>query len=258
MDVRGRLLERLATPRTDRRFGEPYFPRQSIDQLGCRSYEFWEAIWGLVADGLVYLDPAGQEHATSWDNWRWQLSQRGIQAATGGSWEPRDPERYLERLTTRCPDLDDAAFAYVGEALQAFNARCYLASSVMLGVAAEQVFNRLAGAFAAASESASLSKLLGNPSTTYFKRFQEFRKRLEPRRANLPDGLADNLTLDAVADLLRITRNNAGHPTGRSVDEDTAYTHLQMAARFLTKMTELAVYFEENGEQAGRADRSRT
>ncbi len=28
--------------------------------------------------------------------------------------------------------------------------------------------------------------------------------------------------LDAVADLLRITRNEAGHPTGREVDEDTA------------------------------------
>ncbi|HEX8207054.1 MAG TPA: hypothetical protein VF587_13420 [Solirubrobacteraceae bacterium] len=246
MDVRGRLIERLATPQMEARFAEPYFPRESVQELGCRPHEFWEAIWGLVADGLVYLDPAGQERASTWDNWRWRLSARGIQAATGGSWEPRDPERYLDRLTTRCPELDTAAVAYVREALHAFNARCYLASSVMLGVAAEQVFGRLASAFARAYETdaASLSKLLGNPSTTYYKRFQEFRKRLEPRRGDLPDGLADNLTLDAVADLLRITRNNAGHPSGRTVDEDTAYTHLQMAARFLTKMTELAAHFE--------------
>jgi hypothetical protein len=51
------------------------------------------------------------------------------------------------------------------------------------------------------------------------------------------------LTLDAVADLLRVTRNDAGHPTGRRIDEDTAYTHLQMAARYLQKMTALEAHF---------------
>ncbi|WP_269433557.1 hypothetical protein [Nonomuraea sp. SBT364] len=33
-------------------------------------------------------------------------------------------------------------------------------------------------------------------------------------RPTLPDDLGDNLTMDAVADLLRITRNEAGHPHG--------------------------------------------
>ncbi len=68
-------------------------------------------------------------------------------------------------------------------------------------------------------------------------------KVLEPMRPQLPDDLSDILTLDAVADLLRITRNDAGHPAGRQVDEDTAYTHLQMAARYLQKMSTLGAYF---------------
>lgn len=62
-------------------------------------------------------------------------------------------------------------------------------------------------------------------------------------RPQLPENLADTLTLDAVADLLRVTRNDAGHPTGRRIDEDTAYTHLQMAARYLQKMTALEAHF---------------
>jgi hypothetical protein len=93
----------------------------------------------MLADGLVYIDPAGQGRASSWDNWRWRLSSRGIQAATGGGFEPRDPEGFLTRLRRNCPELEPAAERYVREALAAFNARCFLATSVMLGVAAEQV-----------------------------------------------------------------------------------------------------------------------
>jgi hypothetical protein len=253
MELRAAILERLATPSAETRFGDPYFPQATIQALGCPPHEFWETMWGLLGDGLVYIDPAGQAHAQSWDNWRWRLSARGIQAATGGSWEPRDPEGYLRRLRRRAPDLDEAAETYVREALSAFNARCFLACSVMLGVASEHVFGRLAAAFVVAEgdDAAPLRKLLQNPNSTYHRRFVEFRKRIEPRRKELPPGLADNLTLDAVADLLRVTRNAAGHPTGAVVDEDTAYTHLQMSGRFLAKMTDLARYFETG---AGRVE----
>ncbi len=139
---------------------------------------------------LVYIDPAGQAHAQTWDNWRWRLSARGIQAATGGSWEPRDPEGYLRRLRRRVPDLDEAAETYVREALSAFNARCFLACSVMLGVASEQVFGRLTAAFVATAgdDATPLRKLLENPNATYYRRFVEFRKRIEPLGADASFG----------------------------------------------------------------------
>jgi len=84
-----------------------------------------------------------------------------------------------------------------------------------------------------------------NPRASQFSRFEELRKLLEPMRPELPEDLGDSLTLDAVADLLRITRNEAGHPTGRHVDEDTAYTHLQMAARYMQKMATLDGHFRD-------------
>jgi NADPH:quinone reductase-like Zn-dependent oxidoreductase len=117
----------------------------------------------------------------------------------------------------------------------------------MLGVAAEQVFGRLAAAFVTARP-AETRRLQGffSDNTTHYRRFDEFRKRLEPLRGALPDGLADSITLDAVADLLRVTRNAAGHPTGQRVDEETAYTHLVMAGMLLAKMTELAQHFESS------------
>jgi hypothetical protein len=217
--------------------------REIAAATGCRMHEVNEALWGLVGEGLVYLDPATQP---SPDNWHWKLSAAGVQAVTGGSWEPRDPEAYLARLRRHSPEVDPVAVRYVTEALSAFNARCFLASAVMLGVASERIVEGLARSVADyRGESAKrLRTALGDPRTSQFSRFTEMRKQIEPIRPELPDGTADTLTLDAVADLLRVTRNEAGHPTGGEIDEDTAYTHLQMAARYILKMTDLKAFLE--------------
>jgi hypothetical protein len=136
VDIRSEVLEILATPSAETRFGDPYLPAAIRQRTGCRPHEAWEALWSLVSDGMAYLDP---ERQPGTDNWRWKLSERGRQAAAGGPWEPRDPGRYLRQLRRRAPDLDPVALRCVEEALRAFNARCFLASSVMLGVASEQV-----------------------------------------------------------------------------------------------------------------------
>ena len=52
--------------------------------------------------------------------------------------------------------------------------------------------------------------------------------------------------MDAVADLLRTSRNDAGHPTGKPIDEGTAHVHLYMGAELLLKMTALTAHFESN------------
>ena len=223
--VRSRVLQRLAMG-VDARFGESYFARWQSNELQCRPQQVMEALWGLVSEGLVYIDTSGQGSGT--DNWWWRLSSTGAIAAHGGSWEPRDIDGYLKRLRAHRPGVDDVAVRYVEEALRAFNARCYLATSVMLGVASERVINDLGYVLVGAvgQKATKLSKLLSNPTSRLASQFDEMRKLLV--QMDLPDGLTDTLTLDAVADLLRVSRNNAGHPTGAVIDEDTAYTHLQM------------------------------
>jgi hypothetical protein len=238
------VLKLLASPSTDPRFHDAYLPQAIQAATGCARHQAWETLYGLLADGLIYLDP---ERQPATDNWRWKLSERGLKAVNGGPWEPRDPEGYLLRLRRQVPNLHSIAYQYMQEALRAFNAGCYLACSVMLGVAAEQVFLGVADSMVAAlgSSADKLHKELDNPKSSQNARFQALRARLEPLRNSLPHDLGDNLTMDAVADLLRITRNDAGHPNGRPVDEDTAYTHLQMAARYLGKMTALQEHFDQ-------------
>ena len=173
--------------------------------------QVYEALWGLVADGLIFLDPAGQGSST--DNWRWRATTLGVTVAGGGAWEPRDADGYLRRLRASTPPVDDAAIAYATEALRAFNARAFLASSVMLGVAAEQTFTELAASLVRAhpTTTTKLASVLNNPRSSQAARYEEFRKAL-PARAAIPDQLADPLTMDAVADLLRVTARRLRSP----------------------------------------------
>ncbi len=250
VDVRRAVLQRLGGG-GDSRFGLPYLVGSIRQQTGCSDASVWEALWGLVGDGLVYLDTAGQGSGS--DNWQWRLSADGRRVAEGGTWEPRDPDGYLARIHGEIPDLDELVQLYLTEALQAFNGRCYLATSVMLGVAAERAFLVMAQAYATSymAGAPAMAKELSKARSNYFALWTEFRKRIEPVRQDLPDGLADALTLDAIADLIRLTRNEVGHPTGRQIDEDTARVHLTIAPMYLRKMHQLAAHFvglSEEGE----------
>mgnify|MGYP000625124622 FL=1 len=60
-----------------------------------------------------------------------------------------------------------------------------------------------------------MAKVLTNPGKHHYAQWVEFRKRIEPLRSSLPEGVGDKLTFDAVADLIRVTRNEAGHPSGQ-------------------------------------------
>lgn len=110
----------------------------------CAEPAVWEALWGLVEDGLVYLETAGQHSGT--DNWRWRLAADGLRVVKGGTWEPRDPDGYL-------------------------------AASVMLGVAAERAFLVMAGEYAASAMAGApaMARELARPRGNCFGLWTEFR-----------------------------------------------------------------------------------
>ncbi len=241
--LRRTCLETLAATR-DRRLGMgrhylyPAIQDQSAEAVS--QLQVMQMLWEMLAEGLLYVNysqPAPE-------NWAWELTERGRRAAANGEYEPSDPGGYLDRLRARIAGLDELVLLYAAEALQAYGAGCYLASSVMIGVASERAFQLVGEAFAKwlpETEEQKFRQTVDNPSRTYSAKFGEFRKRLEPHKPQLPADFGENmaLTLDSVLDLLRITRNEAGHPTGRRIEREDAYINLQMFARYLERMFEL-------------------
>lgn len=209
------------------------------------SRQVMEVLWSLVGQGLLYLNYYDRHPS----NWRFQLTAAGNTAANDQSVNPDSPDQYLQRLKHSVPDASDTVTQYVNESLVSYRNRSYLASAVMLGVASEAAFLEMAEAFGRwlpPAEGASFLTLLSKPRTSYQAKFEEYRKKLEPRKPDLSEDLADGmaLTLDAILDLLRIYRNDAGHPKGKQIPREQAKINLEMFARYLERMYAFKAFFD--------------
>lgn len=56
---------------------------------------------------------------------------------------PHDLDDYLTNLKTKIPELDDLVNMYIQESIQCYLRSNLIASSIMLGVASEAVFDQL-------------------------------------------------------------------------------------------------------------------
>ena len=141
---------------------------------------------------------------------------------------------------------------YADEALHAYRAQCYLSTTIMLGVASESAFYQLGDSFLnwlpTGNEKENFSKILENRKLRYIQKFTEFRKRLVVHVSDIDEELTDNLTLtlDAVLELLRINRNEAGHPTGKTVNRQDAFVMLQIFPHYLKRLFQLKDFFVQN------------
>lgn len=258
-DLQTKLLELLAGagPRTDLRLGrgEYYLSEQLTQQFppGLRPgpRQIMEAVWSLIGQGLAYIDfwqPAPE-------NWTLHLTESGRAAAEDREYNPDNVGVYLARLSETAPDASNTVLQYAREAAVSYTARCYLASTVMLGVASEAAFLEMVRSFSnwlSEDERKPFLARLDKPNATFFAKFDDFRRKVEPRKAELPDELAGGLTLTllAVSDLLGIYRNDAGHPTGKQIDRSLANNNLQVFARYLQKLYDMKNFFDSMAPNA--------
>lgn len=248
------LLKLLADPQADRRIGRGvhYLAKDLKGKLSSTqqptSQKIMEVVWSLIAQGLAYIDysqPAPE-------NWQLCLTESGSAAARDANINPDNSGDYLKQLKERIPSISDVVKQYACEAIMTYNARCYLSSAVMLGVASEAAFIEMASSFGkwlTESQRQKFFEILKNSKCNYIQKFAEFRKRIEPIRAKLPEGLSEGmaLTLDSVLDLLRIYRNDAGHPTGKKVSREDDFISLQMFVRYLEKLYAFKSFFDTEG-----------
>jgi len=110
-----------------------------------------ELFWQLVVEGILAPGMDSSNLKLPW----FHVTAHGREVLASSEPQPYDPAGYLARLRERVPHPDPTVIAYLAESLETFRKNNRVASTVMLGIAAERVFLILCDALAAALSNAS-------------------------------------------------------------------------------------------------------
>jgi hypothetical protein len=185
-----------------------------------------EIFWDLFRQGVITLGL--NDSNPQWPFFR--LSRFGASEAARQPFRFHDTASYILLITQAVPDLLPATRIYLEEAVAAFYAGCFLASTVMLGVAAEAEFLQLIDV---ARRNTSIGTSFERAVKEKFIRakIDAFRKGLDPHLKTLPAQATEDLdiNLTAVQSIIRIARNEAGHPSGEHPpSREQVYINLQI------------------------------
>ena len=203
-----------------------------------------EILWDLLSQGIL----APGINNSNLDLPFIHLTEYGQRCLKSESIVPHDPNSYLSRLKDQLArSLDETTELYLQESLQTFLSANLLASTVMLGVASERCIDLLADSLVESSEEAESSQLrkdLRRAGRSVKKRFDIVRDAL--LEMELPPRLDDalDIQLSGIFTLIRFSRNDAGHPTGRVIDRDTAHANLLLFPQYCKRVYELLDFLE--------------
>ena len=73
---------------------------------------------------------------------------------------------------------------------------------------------------------------------------------LEKAKAKIPGSLADNMSiwLDSMFDVIRVNRNEAGHPMGSNVGREESVMVLRCFVTYMSKACRLISYLEQHAQ----------
>ena len=156
---------------------------------------------------------------------------------------PYDPDGYLKRVRKDVPGVDEIIMTYLAESMHTFRIGSLLSSTITLGCASEKALLLLIVAYGDALPPPRDATFRKKTEGFVIKRqFDEFGKMVDSHLKGLLLGdLKDSLDvmLNGVFTLLRINRNEAGHPTGKCVSHEEAYASLTVFPTYLKKVYEL-------------------
>ena len=196
-----------------------------------------DVFWDLFRQGFITLGL--NDSNPNWPFFR--LSHFGQQTLqTQSPYRFHDTSSFIAMVGREVPDISPEAVAYLDEAVAAFYADCLLASCVMLGVAAEAEFLRLVDVAAKSSTHgptfSPVQKL-----TFIRQKITRFQSALKPLISSLSKDAVEDLdiNLTAIQSVLRIARNDAGHPTAVKIQREQVYVFLQLFVPFARQVMRL-------------------
>jgi hypothetical protein len=182
-----------------------------------------EAIWALIAEGVIVVG------SDSGESWPWvSLTEYGERYVKDQRANPHDRSEYLKRVRA-VAEVDEVEGRYVLQALDAYAHNLPDAAAVMIGAASEHLLILTLSDVASndATASAAIQGALAGPALAMHRLAREY---FLERRAKLPRDLAETLetTFLGIASVIRVARNDAGHPALPSVDRERCFVLLQL------------------------------
>lgn len=182
-----------------------------------------------------------------------QLTEFGLQCLDSDEIQPYDSDGYLARIKSEVPNLDDVAERYLQESLDCFRRQCLMACTVMLGGATEKIFILLVESLHQAIQDSVTKADFENKAVKQWRLKQKSdRFRLEMERVKclttFPRDIRDGLDiwLDGILDLIRRSRNDFGHPSGKTPRKEEAHGLLLLFPTFCKTAYDLMDYFNSN------------
>ena len=180
---------------------------------------------------------------------RYVVTPFGEKVLEGGKYTPYDPEGFIAQLRDDIPKIHEVIIRYLDEALACYLRHNLLASSVMIGGASEKALLELIEAYInylpAGREKDQFEK---NVKKKMIKeKFKLLEKKLTDLRGGLSPELGDDLDelLGGIWNLIRRTRNEAGHPTGKQIQRHTVYANLMLFPSYCKRVYDLIEHFNK-------------
>src|SRR5262249_44422583 len=128
----------------------------------------------------------------------------------------------------------------------------YRAAAIMLGGASEQAVllmiesyaNSIADQTAKQAFETSIQR-----TQSIYRKYELFKRKLPSFQQNMPRDLTENLDslLGGIFDMIRSSRNDAGHPaSGSAINRDAIYSHLRLFPPYCKRVHDLIAWFAAN------------
>lgn len=185
----------------------------------------------------------------SYDQYHLWITDYGIKCLNENMEFIYDPERFIERLKNKVPDIDPIAMLYFIECVTAFNQGLILSSTVCLGACSEKIILNLIDHYVNSTFGDNFKNKILNKKTIKEK-FDEFYNSVinskDLYKTELPE-IEDYLDkVLIVFKNIKENRNDAGHPTGKSFDIDELDSFIRLFIKYAAIIDKLGKFYEKN------------
>jgi len=164
------------------------------------------------------------------------LTEQGRRALAHLSRDPSNPEGYLQYLLNKT-SLSAIAISYTREALNTFNAGCFKASAVMIGVAAEDLILNVRDVLVARMNTLGQSRSADLMHWSVKQVLDSIETTLHSKKGLMPKDLIQSFEAywPAFTQQIRTIRNDAGHPNSVDpVQQETVHASLLLFPELAT------------------------